>query len=123
MGRPKGSKNVLSELSSYRISTIKQNISERLAVLGVAARVASIENGRTSSWIGDVISEGRYDKKLSIPMVTDIAEALGVAFADLCDDRKPALKRIKEAPLPEWLLAYRRREAEREARRREEQGE
>ena len=107
MGRIKGASHDLSFSSAARLETIKGNIKRRLAVLNIGPTRAALEVGRSRSWLSDVLLDDRYQMKLSIGMVQDIADALNVEFLDLASNSPVAAKRLDEARAPKWLLNWR----------------
>jgi hypothetical protein len=101
-GRPKGTAQNVTPAAAAAIAVIKTNIRLRLDTLGVTAGRVANETGHTQCWLSDLFLAGRYEQKLSVNMVADIADALGVEFADLCNGSKAAQRRVRSAPPPAW---------------------
>lgn len=77
MGRPTGSPPPSPEAAKV-LKTLKRNIRKRLDVLGISASIVGKRTGRGYSWLHDVLTGERYDKKISVNLVAEIGKALGV---------------------------------------------
>ena len=102
MGRKPGP-TILSETALKALATVKSNVKLRLDALGTTGTTVARKTGRNGAWITDLFLPDRYDVKLSIGFIADIAEALGVEAVDLVSDRPRDLQRLSTAPPPAWM--------------------
>ena len=97
--------SAVSPVASSVIATIKANIEARVEALGVSSGMIAKANGRNVSWISDLFIPGRYDARLSMVTIADVAAALGVTVPYLCSDDPKARAKMIAAPMPKYLEA------------------
>lgn len=95
----------VSQVAAATLATFKRNVAERAAALGVSPGVIARAYGRHTAWISDILMEGRYEARLSLVTVADIATALGVTVPYLLSDDAKARAKMLAAPMPAYLKA------------------
>lgn len=96
----------VSQVAAATLATFKRNVAERAAAIGVSPGVIARAYGRHTAWISDILMEGRYEARLSLVTVADIATALGVTVPYLLSDDAKARAKMLAAPMPKYLETY-----------------
>lgn len=93
----------VSQVAAATLATLKRNIADRIESIGVPTSLIANAYGRHTAWISDLLMEGRYEARLSLVTVADIAAALGVTVPYLLSDDEKARAKMLAAPTPKYL--------------------